>query len=327
VFRFLEEACRTYDIDGLSLDFFRHPVFFASAARGEAATDAERGAMTDLMKRVRTMADEVGAARGKPILLFARVPDSVEYCRAVGLDVEHWLATGLIDLLSVTGYFQLNDWEYSVKLGHKYGVKVYPSLDDPRVRDAEAKKARATALAYRGRAANAWHAGADGVYLFNYDDPEGKGEQLLGDPKTLRPLDKDYFASPRGVVSSRAYNVPFTGYQKVETLNPGNPKTVKPGESASARLRVGESYAEAKGVKLTLRLRFQGAADPRAVAVTLNGRSVGAGTAAGEWLTFGANPELVRAGENAVAVACPAGAKAAAVWTDLVLEVRHPAAK
>lgn len=326
VFRFVEEACRNYDIDGLSLDFFRHPVFFASTARGEDATDAERGMMTDLMKRIRAMADEVGAARGKPILLFVRVPDSVEYCRAVGLDVEHWLANDLADLLSVTSYFQLNDWESSVKLGHKYGVKVYPSLDDPRLKDAEAKKARATSLAYRGRAANVWHAGADGVYLFNYDDPDGKGEQLLGDPKTLKPLDKDYFASPRGVVSSRAYNLPFAAYQKVETLNPNNPRPVKPGETATARLRVGEAYADDRGVKLTLRLRFQGEANPRA-AVTLNGRAAEAGTAAGEWLVFGVEPGPVCAGENTVTVAIPKNAASPAVWTDLVLEVRHPAAK
>jgi hypothetical protein len=63
------------------------------------------------------------------------VPDSVDYCRFIGLDLEKWLGEGLTDLLVVTGYTQLNPWEDGVKLGHKYGVKVYPSLDEPRVRD------------------------------------------------------------------------------------------------------------------------------------------------------------------------------------------------
>ncbi len=70
--------------------------------------------------------------RGRPILVAMRLPDSAEYCRAIGLDLERWLADDLLDLYIPCSYFQLNDWEYSIALGHKYGVKVYPSLDDVR---------------------------------------------------------------------------------------------------------------------------------------------------------------------------------------------------
>ena len=41
-FRYVDELCHKYDIDGLELDFFRHPVFFQSTSRGEPATDEER---------------------------------------------------------------------------------------------------------------------------------------------------------------------------------------------------------------------------------------------------------------------------------------------
>lgn len=34
-FRDIEEVCRNYDIDGIELDFFRHPVFFKSTSRGD----------------------------------------------------------------------------------------------------------------------------------------------------------------------------------------------------------------------------------------------------------------------------------------------------
>ena len=105
------------------------------------------------------MTEELGRRRGRPILVAIRVPDSVDYCRFIGLDLEKWLSEGLTDLLIVTGYTQLNPWDYSVKLARKYGVKVYPSLDEPRVRDPEAQKARASLESYRGRALQAWAGG------------------------------------------------------------------------------------------------------------------------------------------------------------------------
>ena len=125
-FRFFEEVCRNYDVDGIELDFSRHPVFFKSTSRGEPATDEERTAMTDLIRRIRTMADEVGQKRGRPILVAMRVPDSAEYSRAIGLDIEHWLANDLLDLFVVASYFQLNDWDYSVALAQVWseGISV-----------------------------------------------------------------------------------------------------------------------------------------------------------------------------------------------------------
>lgn len=98
-FRYTEEVCRNYDIDGVELDFFRHPVFFQSTARGEPAAQAELDAMTDLVQRVRAMAEESAERRGKPILVAMKVPDSVEYCRAIGLDLGTWLKRGYLDLM------------------------------------------------------------------------------------------------------------------------------------------------------------------------------------------------------------------------------------
>ncbi len=229
-FRYVEEICRDYDVDGVELDFFRHPVFFRATTRGEHATDEQLAEMTALLRRIRALADEAGQKRGRPILIAVRVPDSVEYCRAIGLDIEHWLADDLLDLMIVSGYFQLNDWDYSVALAHKYGVKIYPSLDESRVKDETAKKMRSTALAYRGRAANVLSAGADGVYLFNSFDPSSPGWRELGDPKLLAKLDKDYFASIRGVIGANGGNLPFQPFQKYETLNPANPKVIAPGK-------------------------------------------------------------------------------------------------
>src|SRR5690606_28415521 len=90
-FRIIEEVAQNYDVDGVHLDFFRHPVFFKSVAQGGVADEAQREMMTDLIRRVRQMLLARGRERGKPLLLTTRVPDSVEYCRQIGLDIETWL--------------------------------------------------------------------------------------------------------------------------------------------------------------------------------------------------------------------------------------------
>lgn len=323
-FRYVEEVCRNYDVDGVELDFFRHPVFFKATARGEPVGDAERAQMTAMLRRIRRMADEVGAARGRPILLAVRVPDSVEYSRAIGLDWEHWLEQDLADLLIVGSYLQLNDWDYSVALGHKHGVKVYPSLDESRIKDEVGRAQRGTDAAYRARAANVWGAGADGVYLFNVFDPHRPMWRELGDPAVLAKLDRDYFASVRGVGLSAGGNLPHRAFQPVETFNPADPRRIAPGGSASVRLLVGGDFAaHASRVHLTLRLRFKGGVSPATPAVTLNGTGLADPQADGEWLAFGVSPGQVRQGHNIVEIGLAPGASAAIDWLDMLLEVRH----
>jgi hypothetical protein len=283
--------------------------------------------MTELLRRIRVLADEVGKQRGRPILIAVRVPDSVEYCRAIGLDIERWMADDLIDLLIVSGYFQLNDWDYSVALAHKYGVKVYPSLDEPRVRDDLAKDLRSSVLAYRGRAANVWSAGADGVYMFNAFDLKRAGPKSilwreLGDPKVLAKLDKDYFASIRGIVPANGGNLPYRPFQKYETLNPGNPKIITPEKKAAAHIRLGEDFTKTMPKTLKLRLRFADPPKVDALSVSLNGRTLKIQPEGIEWLEAGLQPAELREGVNEVEAALSNDAPKTK-WTDLILEVRH----
>ena len=285
-FRLLEEVCLNYDIDGIELDYFRHPVYFQSTARGELATDKERAAMTEMMVRVRKMADEIGQKRGRPILMAVRVPDSVEYCRAIGLDLEYWLANDLTDLLILSSYFQLNEWDYGVALGHKYGVKVYPSLDESRLRDQSALERRRTNLAYRARAADVWRAGADGVYVFNYPfdgDPTDKLMSELGSAEGLAKLDKDYFGSTRGAMNSAGGNLPYQPYLKIETLSSDNPKSIKPGAAATAKLSLGEKLEKQSNATLKLRLNLGDAKAAEDFRVAMNGNNLNVKRSCG-WL-------------------------------------------
>ncbi|MEX0643110.1 MAG: hypothetical protein WD468_10440 [Pirellulales bacterium] len=326
VFRLFEEACRNYDIDGVELDFFRHPVFFRSTSRGESVTDEERATMTELMVRIRKMADEVGQLRGRPILISMRVPDSVEYCRAIGLDLENWMASDLLDIYVPAGYFQLNDWEYSTALGHKYGVKVYPSLDDTRIMDVSVNALRMNNLAYRARAADAWRAGADGIYLFNLPESFRTGTGLiqeLGDPTLLATLDKEYYCSYRGVKNAAGGNLPYGPYLKLETLNPDNPRKIEPGKTASARLSLGENLGRETSANLKLRLKVQGLSDAAGLLVVLNGKSLTMKPGSNAWFESVLSNSELRNGSNTIEVSLTSDAKQPATWSDAVLEVRH----
>ena len=129
VFNIIQDVCQRYDIDGIELDFFRSMMCFKRLAWGEALGQEEREAMTELLRRVRTMTEEVAQERGRPLLIAVRVSDSPEFSRALGLDWEQWLEEDLIDILVVGGYFELRPWEDAVELGHKYDVPVYPCFE------------------------------------------------------------------------------------------------------------------------------------------------------------------------------------------------------
>jgi hypothetical protein len=324
-FRFIEEVCQNYDIDGVELDFFRHPVFFKSTSRGEPATEEDIAAMTELLRRIRTMADKIGQKRGRPILIAVKSPDSVEYAKAIGLDLEKWMADDLFDLFIPGGYFQLDEWETNVALGHKHGVKVYASLDEPRAKDEAARAMRSTNLAYRGRAASAWAAGVDGIYLFNFFDPHSPLWRELGDVEGLTKLDKDYIASVRGAENAAGKNLPYAEYQKIETLNPGKTKTIAPGDRMAVRIHIADASEQLKAAKLKLRLQF---ADPPAaerMSVHLNGTKCDTSRTSGRWLDISGITPVIHPGWNEVRVELSADADNSVKWTDLMLEVRSPA--
>lgn len=322
-FRYIEEVCKNYDIDGIELDFFRHPVFFKSTSRGQPATPVELAAMTDLVKRVRAMTDEVGTQRGKPILIAMKVPDSVEYCQTIGLDLETWLKQDCLDMLIPGGYFQINDWDDSIALARRYGLKVYPSLDESRLKDKDANALRVAITGYRGRAASAWAAGADGIYFFNFNDTL-PGESLLseaGDPWELSKRDRDYFASPRGVGNAAGGNYPFEKFMTIETLNPANPKVLVPGNPVVARLHAGELAKVETPANYTLRFQLKNPPESSLLRARWNGRALEF-VGAMDWFESHVAADSVKRGENRLELTLTGESPKKVQWTDLVLQVR-----
>ncbi len=248
------EVAENYDVDGVELDFWRHPVFFKRSAQGKALRPEDRALMTDIIRRMRFKLDEIGRTRGKHLLLNIKYPDSVGYCYKIGLDLEQWLKEDLVDVLVPGGYFQLNPWQTSVALGEKYNVPVWACLAENRVRDPRGNTARKSAAALRARAAAAWTAGVDAIEMFNHFDPHQSYWHELGSMDSLRDLPKTYFVSVQGEGSATSW-VPTDDYITLSGLTPDAPELIPGGSSLSYDIYLGDDLRRSS--PLTPRLRIQ----------------------------------------------------------------------
>ncbi len=303
-YRFFEEVCQRFDVDGIEMDFLRHACFFKSVAEGGQASQDELDMMTDLVRRIREMTEGEGLRRGRPILIAVRVPDSVGYCRGIGLDLEKWLEEGLFDILIGSCYFQLNPWEYLIDLGHRHSVPVYPSLSESRVQ-GEVRFSRNSLESYRARAMQAWAAGVDGIYIFNYFNPRGAIWRELGDPESLRTKENLYFVTARNG-PPQSYLAAGRQHQNVPILTPSNPWLVPADPPAEVELRVGDDlkWALASGLKpeVICHVRAIGASN---LELGLNGTRLGDPEVVDQWLDFTVPPTLVQKGINRFSMSAP----------------------
>jgi hypothetical protein len=230
-----------------------------------------------------------------------------------------------MDLFIPSGYFQLNDWKYSVDLGHKYGVKVYPSFDESRIKDPDSQKLRRAVGAYRGRALNAWQAGADGIYLFNSFNPNSALWRELGSREMLQKLDQDYLASVRGLGAAAGGTYPHADFMKIPDLNPARPLPITKESPAKVQFRVGDDFAakpQGNQPKVRLRVQFKQALEPDDVAITLNGTPLSAAKVNDRWLEFDVRAKDLKPGANEVGVSLLKPQSTQAL-TDLHCTVRH----
>ena len=212
--KFVGDFVNNYDVDGIEYDFFRHGQVFKSVGWGAYATEAQLKLMTDFMLELRAITEAAGRKKGKPILVLVRTSDSLGYAKAQGLDVEAWLRRGVMDIWSVSDYFQLDYLKPNADLAHKYGVKFNSALAESRVpgafkREKKNNKRLARAIMLPGRntiesyAAEysaAMAAGCDGISSFNLSCTGGINKRGLldVDPRRTKDLDKVYFALVRG---------------------------------------------------------------------------------------------------------------------------------
>ena len=259
---YIMDVVDRYSIDGLFLDFFRHPIFFRTNARGEDATAEEREAMTLFMTQVIEELNKRRIENDTYYIVSIRVPDSVEYCKAIGIDIEGWLDSGFIDILYTTSYLHMNDWNYSAELGHRFGVPVYPSLDETRVRCELPRHKRNRVSGYYGRIMNVWASDCDGVFMFNNSGlrdmrvsveqnwfakdagsyQEGLAATVKG-REYVNTLSKTYFASFRGIGGVAGGALPHESYINISTLNHHAPIRISANQSAKVAVQMNDDIA------------------------------------------------------------------------------------
>ena len=184
MYSIIVELFERFDIDGVELDFMRHPAFFRTE-------EAWRNGylMTDLVRSVRTRMTEVGNARGKSIRLAVRVPPTLVDSRRAGLEVAAWVAEDLVDVVVVVGGFIPFDTPVAefTAVARDTQTQVYGAIEALRHMDEEYLRALASLF---------WKDGADGVYLYNYftmpADWNKRVLNHLADPEALKRLDKRY---------------------------------------------------------------------------------------------------------------------------------------
>ena len=173
--------------------------------------------MTDFIRAMRRMLLEVEGKRGRPMLLAARVPETLAGCHFDGLDVQTWTGERLLDIF-VLGCRSLAADVYAFRRITAGGpIKVYVSLDDHHSSDGYNW---APIEVFRGAFSNWYRQGADGVQAFNFNyaphaaarrlglrgaphfaEPERTHRQAfqeMGDPAALRHKDKTFVLQRRG---------------------------------------------------------------------------------------------------------------------------------
>ena len=208
----IREAIENYDLDGLDLDFCRHPRLFDT---GEGEKNAHL--ITQVVRDVREILDRKSKAVGRKLELSVRVPPTFAIALAFGIDVGTWVEEGLLDILIVgavkeAAAHRLPVEEY-VNAARDKGIKVLAQCLGGSHKYNPAKSAGPlwheppgfSNEMYRASAATYWQAGVDGLYLWNshlyavqcaaYYDYRPWYE--LGDPVSLASLDKHYVVDDR----------------------------------------------------------------------------------------------------------------------------------
>ena len=277
------ELVSRWDVDGIELDYMRHPAFF----RIEEGYP-NRYLMTDFISYIRQQMDEIGEAKGRALDLIVRVPPTLRDCARVGLDVETWIKEELVDIVIAGGGFIPFETPVDEFVGAAEGtnVEIYGCLEALRPNLNELSM-RAVAALYREQ-------GVSSLYLFNYFKmPQEWKRETLGrliDGDVLSRLDKRYEFDKRGRV--RPTNQLGFSFQNAIPLTQ-LPTALEPtviGPSTILTMSIADDLEGAKtdGAlgECTVGFRLENAGAGDRIKVSINGSVLDAGdarTSTGRW--------------------------------------------
>jgi len=276
------EAFERFDVDGVELDFMRHPGWF----RIEEA-QANAYLMTDLVRRVRTRLRRAEEERGRRLRLIVRVPPTLADSLRVGLDVDTWMLEGLVDIVVVGGGFIPYETPVDefVDAAHGTGCLVYGCIEATRYIDDRH---------LRGLASRWYEDGADGVYLYNfYTMSPDWNEHIfaeLADVSTMARRDKIHGTDSAGPVSPVEGHSGAFRYASPSTQLPVELQSGFDGEGPLIQVRVTDDVpaAQTEGVlaACTLAIRLPHLGVGERLDVSLNDEPLSWDTArvqAGGW--------------------------------------------
>ena len=261
------ELFERFDVDGVELDYMRHPAFFR-VEEGLACGYL----MTDFLGRIRRRLDAECSRRGRRVELLVRVPPTLADSRRLGLDVERWIGDGLVDAVAAGGGFIPFETPIDEFVAAAEGTdcRVYGSL--------EALRPCLDEAALRALAARWWDAGVDGLYLFNYygTPPEWKRRVLgeIADREGLSRRDKRY-GLDRCLLGKEGHGGAFNHAHPLVSL-PVFLEETRPGGGCELTLKVADD-AEAAAAdggldRCVLGLGLEGLSEGDELEVMWNGR-------------------------------------------------------
>lgn len=308
------EIIEDYDVDGLFFDFYRHGVFFKSVAFGEPIAQSELDAMTELFTDIRAFAEACGRERGRPILISMRVPDSLEYCKAIGIDLKNWIEDDLVDIIIGGGYFHLNPWDYMVDICHENGIKYYASIERPLDTSyygdilPESIKRQAPED-YFAREAAALQAGVDGNFYFNLFTEAMVCDNIRPDFESIKLEDKRYFITDIVRESPSYFLKNGSSYcENLPRLWAQSPALVMPGEESTYILEFGDDMAalKAEGYKTELIATLYGnVGQPDKLTIASNGQQWNYIVSNGDFHYYRIPDTALIAGANEVLLSMP----------------------
>lgn len=189
----IKETVDKYPVDGFELQLNYQAYYFHPAE-----VEVGKAIMTGWIREVRRTLTESGANRE----LVVRVPADPRGCESVGLDVRHWIAEGLVDVVvgETLGGPELLDHTTNlrplVEAAEGKPTRVHAALhalvDSDRLHQATNEMLRAAASNY-------WAQGVDGLYLaywFGYWPYKAPFYEILREaphPDIMQPKDKTYY--------------------------------------------------------------------------------------------------------------------------------------
>lgn len=122
------DILKKYDLDAILIDFTMWPCLYKTVAAGGVASAKELALTTEMMTQVKAACGAAKGRLGHPVDLLIRVPDSIGYCKDIGIDLQAWIDTKLPDGIFLGGAVQLNRWNVVGDVAAKAGIPWYASF-------------------------------------------------------------------------------------------------------------------------------------------------------------------------------------------------------